>query len=428
MNERSRKVHGVVAIGTLAILLTSGCSTSASTTTSSGKEGAVLTLGTDEPERLELLIPAFEKANPGVTVDVVSSGGQGYEEFMRTRISAGTAPDVIRVFPGSGGNTMTVGQLAKIGVLTDLSDAKWVSQLNDAQRSLFAGPDGEIVAVPLGATGLGPVYNDRALEEIGAAVPTTYDEVLGLCKTAKEAGKVAYSLGQGDLFVTQLTPYVMVASSLYGPDPEFTADQYEGEATFADSPWVDAFEQLLEMSDAGCFQEGVNGTSYDEANKMMGSGAAVGEVTFADISSQLAAAQDGDTFTMTAFPTSDEEPYLAVADSYGFAVNKEAKEAELAEKFIAFTASAEGQNAFADATGGVPSLPNDEFKASSPQQQQVADYIAAERTAIWPDQLWPSPEVQQTLFVVVQNLFNGVDTPESAAQKMDEAFAAALEG
>jgi len=422
MFTRSRKAGGTVALGAVALLFLAGCSTNPST----GGDGAVLTLGTDEPERLELLIPAFEEANPGVTVEVVSSGGQGYEEFMRTRLSAGTAPDVIRVFPGAGGNTMTVGQLAEIGVLADLSGEEWTSQLNDAQRSLFAGPDGNIVAVPLGATGLGPVYNDRALEEAGAEVPTTYDEVLELCATAQEAGKVAYSLGQGDLFVTQLTPYVMVASSLYGPDADFTARQYAGDATFVDSPWVEAFEQLLEMLNAGCFQEGVNGTSYDEANKMMGSGAALGEVTFADLSSQLAAAQEGDTFTMTAFPTSDDEPYLAVADSYGFAVNADAEEADLARAFIAFTASAEGQNAFADQTGGVPSLPNDEFEPKSPQQEQVAAYIAEGRTAIWPDQLWPSPEVQATLFVVVQNLFNGLDTPESAAQKMDDAFAAAL--
>lgn len=424
MIRNSRKLGGTVAVGAAALLILTACSTSPQGDTG----GTVLTLGTDEPERLELLVPAFEEANPGVTVEVVSSGGQGYEEFMRTRIAAGTAPDVIRVFPGSGGNTMTVGQLAKIGVLADLSDAEWTDQLNDAQRSLFAGAEGEIVAVPLGATGLGPVYNDRALEEVGAAIPTTYDEVIELCATAKAAGRVAFSLGQGDLFVTQLTPYVMVASSLYGPDPEFTARQMNGEETFVDSPWVDAFEQLMEMNDAGCFQEGVNGTSYDEANKLMGSGQALGEVTFADISSQLAAAQEGDTFTMTAFPTSDDEPYLAVADSYGFAVNKDAKELDLAKKFIDFTASAEGQNAFADQTGGVPSLPNDEFEASSPQQQQVADYIASGRTAIWPDQLWPSPEIQQTLFVVVQNLFNDLDTPESAAQKMDDAFAAALAG
>jgi raffinose/stachyose/melibiose transport system substrate-binding protein len=133
---------------------------------------------------------------------------------------------------------MTVGQLAEIGVLADLSDAEWTSQLNDAQRSLFAGPDGEIVAVPLGATGLGPVYNDRALEEIGASVPTTFDEVIELCATAVAGGKVAYSLGQADLFVTQLTPYVMVASSLYGPDPDFTSRQYDGEATFSEPPWA----------------------------------------------------------------------------------------------------------------------------------------------------------------------------------------------
>ena len=74
----------------------------------------------------------------------------------------------------------------------------------------------------------------------------------------------------------------------------------------------------------------------------------------------------------------------------------------------------------------MPSLPNDSFEATSDVQQNVAEYIASGKTAIWPDQLWPSPEVQQTLFTVVQNMFNGAETPEGAAAKMDAAFTAAL--
>lgn len=424
MYMQRRLAAGIGALAVAAAAL-AGCSTNGPT--ADGDPSDILTIGTDDEGRLQPTIEAFEKANPGVKVDLVASGSQGYEEFMRTRINAGTAPDVVRVFPGSGGNTMTVGQLSEAGLLADLSESSWASTLSPAQETLFRDADDRVVAVPLGATALAPVWNDNALGELGASIPTSYQELLALCETAREAGKVTLSMGQKDLFVTQLTPYAMVASSIYGPDPDFAQRQLDGEATFRDSPWVDAFAQLEEMSAAGCFNDGVNGTSYDEAMKMLGSGDALGQVTFADLSVQQEAAAPGTTFTMAAWPTSDGgEPYLAVADAYGFSVSSKAKNPELAKKFVDYLASPEGQNSFADTTGGVPSLPNDEFAPSSATQEQVAAYIADGRTGIWPDQLWPSPDVQQALFAGVQNLFNDADTPEGIAEAMDAAFDAAL--
>ncbi|MET0812831.1 MAG: extracellular solute-binding protein [Microbacterium sp.] len=415
---------GALAIGAIAL---SGCST-AEPGDGDGEESTTLTIGTDDEGRLQPTADAFEKANPGVTVEIVASGSQGYEEFMRTRINAGTAPDVIRVFPGSGGNTMTVGQLSAAGLLAPLDDPAWTSELNAAQQSLFTDADGAVVAVPLGATALAPVWNSTALEAIGAEVPASYDDLLALCGDARDAGKVVFALGQKDLFVTQLTPYAMVATSIYGPDPEFAQRQLDGEETFVDSPWVAAFEQLIEMRDAGCFNEGVNGTSYDEAMKMMGAGDALAQVTFADLTVQQEAAAEGTTFTMTAWPTDGGgDPYMAVADSYGFSVNAKAENTELAKKFIDYLASPEGQNSFAATTGGVPSIPNDEFEPTSSTQEEVATFIASSRTGIWPDQMWPSPDIQQALFTGVQNLFNDADTPVGIAEAMDAAFQAALD-
>lgn len=427
-------VLGTAALA-ISMLTVAGCSTAepappAPTATGTDSQPPVsqtLTVGTDDETRLAPVAEAFEKANPGVTVEVVASGAQGYEEFMRTRINAGTAPDVIRVFPGAGGNTMTVGQLAGAGLLGDLNAESWASQLNTAQKSLFTSTDGKVMAVPLGATALAPVWNNAALAEIGAAIPTTYSDLLKLCGTAREKEKVVFALGQKDLFVTQLTPYVMVATSIYGPEPEFAQRHLDGQETFAASAWVDAFKQLIEMRDAGCFNDGVNGTSYDEAMKMMGAGDALAQVTFADLSVQQETAAKDTTFTMAAWPTKDGgDPYMAIADSYGFALNGKAKSPDLAKQFIGFIASAEGQNLFAEVMGGVPSLPNDEFKPTSTIQEEVASYIASGHTGIWPDQLWPSPEVQQTLFTGVQNLFADADTPENIAASMDKVFNAAI--
>lgn len=425
MNKRRMTSLGAVAVAATCALALAGCAGGTGTPTPSGS--STLTLGTDIPERVELLVSEFEKANPGVKVEVVSSGGSDYEEFMRTRLAGGTAPDVIRVFPGAGGNSMTVGTLVAAGAIADLSGESWVGELSESQKLLFSGSDGKVAAVPDGATALAPVWNDQALEAIGAAIPETYDELLALCATAKENGKVAMSLGQKDIFVAQLTPYTLAANLVNGPDPLFPQDMLEGKATFADSDWEEVFAKNLEMLDAGCFNEGPNGTSYDESMKLMGSGQALGQVTFADLTVQQEAAPEGTTFTMTPFPSDGGQAYMAIADSYGFAVNSKAKDADLAKKFIEFAASAEGQNAFATSFGGVPSIPNDSFEPQSDIQQTVVDWIASGNTAIWPDQMWPSPDISSTLMTGVQNMFNGSDTPAGIVQKMDEAFAAAIE-
>lgn len=391
-------------------------------------EAQVLTIGFDNPDTINPVAAAFEAANPGVKVDVVASGGQAYEEFMRTRLTAGTAPDVIRVFPGMGGNSMTVGQLAKVGLLSDLSSSGWVGELNSQQKTLFAA-DGKILAVPVGATGLAPVWNDKALAELGVGIPETYEELLTLCDSARAAGKVTFALGQKDLWVAQLTPYVMVATSVYGPDPDFASRMLAGQATFTDSPWVQAFQDLMDMRDHGCFNTGENGTSWDEAIKMMGSGEALAQVTFTDVSGQQEAGGADTTFTMAPWPArAGGEAYLAVADSAGFAIQREAKNPELAQKFLDWVASAEGQNAYAASLGGVPSIPNDSFTTDSKLAQTVAEYVTSGKVAMWPDQMWPTPDVQNTHLTEVQNLFIGSQTPEGVAKKLDEVFAAGLAG
>jgi raffinose/stachyose/melibiose transport system substrate-binding protein len=206
----------------------------------------VLTVATDNVAPLQAEVDAFTAANPDIKVEI-QDGGSDYGTFLRTGLAAGTAADVIRTFPGAG-NVVSVVPLDDAAQLVDLTDASWASELSATQENLFGNGD-KLLSVPIGALGLGPVYNDQTLAELGAEIPTTYSEVLDLCATAVANGKVAYSMFlKGG---SSIPSYSMVAPLVYGPNPDFTVEQIDGDQAFADSGWVTAFEIQQEMLAAG---------------------------------------------------------------------------------------------------------------------------------------------------------------------------------
>lgn len=417
--SRSRTGIAIVALAGLTATL-AACSTSAP---ADGDQ--VLTVSVDVEDRLTEIVANFEKANPGVTVKLTANS-DSYAEYMQTLIAAGTAPDVIRTFPGAG-NTMGIHLLGEAGVLADQSDAPWATELTESQVNLF-GYDGDVLSVPLGATGIGVLWNDQAMEALGASVPETLPELLELCATAKANGKVAFALFQKGGNVVQ--SYAQVASLVYGTDPSFTQKQFDGEATFAGSGWETAFEQQLQLNEAGCYNESVNGTDWVAASTMVGSGDALGIIAFSEISGLQETAPADTTWTMAPMPTGDDaaDNYLAVADSTGFGINAKAKQPELAAKFLEYLATPEAQNSFANALGGAPAMPNDAFEPQNAQQEVVAQFKADDKTGPWPDQDWPGSVVQETLNEVVQELMAGLLTPAAAAEKMDAAFGEASAG
>ena len=79
--------------------------------------------------------------------------------------------------------------------------------------------------------------------------------MLQFCADARAAGKVAYGLGLSDTWTTQLIPYALTATLVYGQDPDFAQHQIEGGATFADSRWRTAMEKYVEMKKNQCFND-----------------------------------------------------------------------------------------------------------------------------------------------------------------------------
>ncbi len=424
--NRTTASRRAVAFGSAALvaLALAGCSTETTAGGGNSEDSQVLTFTAAGEAPAQAVIDAFEAANPGVTVEATfANDDASYQQTLRTQLSAGTAPDVFRIWPG-GGNSTAVRTLGDDDLLMSLEDESWAADLNDTQRSVSESSDGTLVGIPVTVVGIGAVWNDQALEASGLEGPTTWTEVLDFCAAAKEQGKVAFALGLKSAWTTQLVPYALTASLVYGPEPDFTQQQLDGEATFADSGWKDAMDQYVAMQDAGCFTENPNGVGYDEQMKSLGEGTALGaiQVTSSAANADQYAAE-GTTFSMTPLPATDDpaDTYLPVSVGIEYAINAKAKNPDLARKFLEFLASSEGQAIYATESGAAPALPSADFE-STPVLVPVAEFQAEGLDRPFPDVFWPSPKVQAEHLAAIQELFNKTIDSAQVLERMDTAF------
>jgi raffinose/stachyose/melibiose transport system substrate-binding protein len=173
----------LAATTVMALLAACGGGTEAG---ASGGGSRTLTLASIDQGSVEDVVKAFEKANPGVKVRYTTSGADQYQQQIRTRLSSGTAPDVMSVWPGDG-NPGATYVLAEPGYLRDLSDQPWAANLPDAIKTV-ARYQGKTYNAVFGQNGIGAIYNERAMEKAGLTPPETWTELLAFCRAAKAQG------------------------------------------------------------------------------------------------------------------------------------------------------------------------------------------------------------------------------------------------
>lgn len=419
-----RRILGPTALLGVSALVLAGCSTSEPET--SGDGAGVLTISsvTVGQEALESIIEQFEAANPEIEVRVDFAGTEQYQSVLRTQLTSGTAPDVFFVQPGNGTPT-AMQSLAPGGYLKDLSDMEFSSQV-PSSMDIVTSIDGARYFIPMSLSGIGVAYNATAVDALGLELPDTWSGVLDFCADAREAGKVAFSLGAQTLWVTQLPNYALASTLVFGSDePDFDAEISAGNTSFEESPgWNQTFEQYMEMLEAGCFNDDVLGTSFEASTAAVAAGDALATVQVTAVTPAIAAqAPEGTEIGMFALPATNDpdETWMPAAVGGGFGINAAAKNPVAAEKFIDFLASPSVLAEYATSTGAFPAIETAEF-----EQPESLDFMAelVSQNKIYPfmDQLWPNARVQPAQYDGIQRLLAGSGTIADLLRVMDEAY------
>ncbi|MGV2982737.1 ABC transporter substrate-binding protein [Microbacterium sp. AGC85] len=417
MKSRYIAVVAGVAVAGLGL---SACSSSEQTPSNEPTDSLTIATTSNNQGPMEAVVEAY-KEKTGIDVNLTVADTSQFQTTIRTQLSSGTAPDVFTVWAG-GGNPGAIDVLQGAGYLADLSDREWVGDVDPGTAETLQ-IDGKTYGLPSKLDAVGTIYNTATLAELGLEVPTTYSDLLSYCADVKDAGKVAFALGIQTDWVTQLIPYALVASTVYGDDPDFDEQLTDGSDTFDGSGWGDALDKYLEMSEGGCFNDDPLGTDVTASYDLVNSGEAVGVVQVLASYPQIAStAPEGTEFGFFALPGDDSgEPSIPRGIGVSFAVNEGAKNSVNALDFVDWLASPEATAVWFEAAPGIPALTTAEVELDS-VMQSAADVIADGRTAPMPDQGWPNAKAQSALFIGVQQLFSDQAGRDDVLRSMDEAF------
>ncbi len=409
-----------------ALALTAGCAG-----TGGGGDGTTLTILWPQgyADGLEAVMAEYQQEHPDVTFEATYAEGDAYFAAIRTQLQAGTAPDLIHVWPGNGNVGATI-PLAQNGNLLDLSDQPWAKTLPESAVP-YASYEGSIYSFPTTLSIVGAVYNDEALAASGLAIPETWDDVIRFCEDARAQGTVAYSLGLTTTHESQFVAYALYPQLVQGPEPDLDERVAAGETTFNESGWAEALAKNVEMAEAGCFNDSAQGADQFEAARLLAEGESIGMVTIG----QYMGIINNPGLTLAALPGSNDpsESRLAVAPSTSAAVNARANNPELAKDFLAYLATPEMNELFeCNVAGGLGSLPITAVDGpgacdESSFDQAALEYLQAGETGGFPDQTWPSPDVQMALQLGMQEAVFGARTVDSVLTDMTNAMLASAD-
>ncbi|MCU1440363.1 MAG: maltose-binding protein [Rhodoglobus sp.] len=193
-----------VAAAAVTALALAGCTASAGAPENGiGEPGATDISGTvtfwhaysaDSPEVATLddvIIPAFEKKFPDVTVKSVPVPYDDLHQKLITAVAGDQLPDLVRADIG------WVPELADLGVLVPLSE-----EMPDFQALADATYPGSLATnkwkdayygLPLDTNTRVTLYNSGALDAAGVDVPTTVEDLVAAAPALKAAGSYAFA-------------------------------------------------------------------------------------------------------------------------------------------------------------------------------------------------------------------------------------------
>lgn len=199
---------------------------------------------------LKAMCDAITAKYPNITFDIQAMAYAQYTGLLKTKISAGDAPDIIF------GKPREFMELVKAGQIMDISGQAFLKNVSELVLEETT-VDGKNYAVPIDIQATGVFYNKEMFEKQGLKAPATFTEFINACEKFKAAGIVPLSHG----YKNTNQPNTEVYSYLMPMVEKNSANIFEivqkGQKKLADYPeFKDAmqkYDKILKYKDPGDF-------------------------------------------------------------------------------------------------------------------------------------------------------------------------------
>lgn len=385
------------------------------------------------PEFIELATAEFQKQYPHVSVELESTPNEAYKTALQVGLVGSEPPDIF--FNWSGEDA---ARLARAGLAMDITElgakeGMYQMLVSDSWQQAFT-VDGKQYGIPIEAVSKYFYYNTKYFDENGLNIPTTFDELLGLCGQIRaiDAEMVPAPLGNSERW--KLNHYITVINErTMGMDA--MRDDYALTAAddelFADPGFVEAWNNVLKMQEAGCWQDAPNATSPEVTRSMFS--AEIAPMIFCGTWCMSIFDNEGFTdYALFRFPPiegapSDGSTNMVVPQ--GLQISSKTQHAEEAVAFASFLVTPEMGKLYAEMRGVIPSNAElvPEMQATS-QFKFVADDVAALSEAYNVLDVMLEGAVSEAYLDMGTEVLNGTKTPSEAMEVIrDTALASKKE-
>ncbi|MFJ1678539.1 extracellular solute-binding protein [Streptomyces sp. NPDC088251] len=390
---------------------------------SGGGSGKLRVVGVaDQQKPVEELVALYRESHPDDEFATSFAPTDQVQTVVRTQLAGGNAPDVHVLYPGSG-SAMSMVELAKAGLLADLSGQAWTKEVPASFHPAYRY-EGKTYLYSAGSSVIGAIYNKNAFAGAGVEPPGTWSELLDVCAALKARGVIPIALGAQTPWVTQLITYALVPNAVYAKNPGFDTEMAAGKAHFRGSGWADAMGKYQELQRRGFFNDNPNGTTYEQQTSLVASGkAAMAVQVSAVLANFRQATRKPDDLGMFPFPGGDDAANLWIPAGVvvGLGVSARSAEGAGARGFIEFLGRQENVDRWARSVAAIP-FRRGPSTAIDPVLKGFLPLIDDNRAVPFMDQSWPNAEVQPAHFAAVQNLLAGRTDVDGALGQMDEAY------
>ncbi len=139
-------------------------------------------IGGAEGEKLPAFLADFEKANPGLEIQMTQVPSDQFDAKLLTAIAAGTVPDLVRLYSQSQASLMATGAFAAVPEGLVKPDDFFPGVYGSNVRN------GVAYGVPMDAYATLFQYRKDLAEKAGLAAPKTWDEMKAFTKAMQKQG------------------------------------------------------------------------------------------------------------------------------------------------------------------------------------------------------------------------------------------------
>jgi len=357
--------------------------------------------------------------NENITIDFRGIKSTEFDSVLKTAMAGNDGPDIFTARGGAG--TRSYAEAGQIEPLDSIDLSGFDQGILDQ-----ASYEGKVYAVPFAVQTLTFFYNKQIFDENGLQEPKTWDELIQIMETLKSRGITPIAIGGKDGYAVNLMVDVIGATWL---GDQWAQDAIDGKTDFTDPKFVDVLTKVNALTKYA--QDGFVGTAQRDARTLFATGqtAMIIDGIWAVNTYYLQTDPNIQLGSFLAPPAEEGDPVrLYPYVDGGYAVNAQSKVKEAALRVVAYTATDEFAQLYADLFAEIPGNKNVKFDA---KKHPMLAKAVEQKNELGLKVLFRirspfdsgTPDISTSLGANIQGMFAGMLTPEQAAQAVQTDLA-----